>query len=324
MISMGIARRLLLVLGLAALVGGAWLAPLDSNASAHAEAGLKRALASFAAARALNAVISVVQGTEVAVQPIGVGVILAPGQALDPVNDLVEQFSTLMLTASVAFGVQIALIQFGGHEAVSFALTILAIAWGWRLWREQPLPGWLNRLFVGMLLVRFAVPLVVLGSDAGFRLFLEKDYVAGTQSLELSTKQFETLSPSTPPVVAKADPKGWWPFTPGTGKMIEDMKDEVVRALDVRTRVDRGLADKVTAGRLGMKTGAGFYDWTPETIEKERKRYEAMKDAAGQAVEHIVKLIVVFLLQTLVVPLILLWGLLRIGRVLVGIPARGA
>lgn len=287
MISMGIARRLLLVLGLAAVVGGAWLAPLDSNASAHAEAGLKRALASFAAARALNAVISVVQGTEVAVQPVGVGVILAPGQALDPVNDLVEQFSTLMLTASVAFGVQIALIKFGGHEAVSFALTILAIAWGWRLWREQPLPGWLNRLFVGMLLVRFAVPLVVLGSDAGFRLFLEKDYVAGTQSLELSTKQFETLSPSTPPVVAKADPKGWWPFTPGTGKMIEDMKDEVVRALDVR------------------------------------KRYEAMKDAAGQAVEHIVKLIVVFLLQTLVVPLILLWGLLRIGRVLVGIPARG-
>lgn len=38
----------------------------------------------------------------------------------------------------------------------------------------------------------------------------------------------------------------------------------------------RCLADKVTAGRLGMKSGAGFYDWTPETIGKERKRYEAM------------------------------------------------
>ncbi len=38
----------------------------------------------------------------------------------------------------------------------------------------------------------------------------------------------------------------------------------------------RCLAGTVAAGRLGMKTGAGFYDWTPETIAKERKRYEAM------------------------------------------------
>ncbi len=287
MIRMSLPRRALLLLGILVVLAFAWRAPLDASAAEHAGAGLKRALASFAAARALNAVISVAQGTEVALQPIGVGVVLAPGQVLDPVNDLVEQFSSLMLAASVAFGVQLALIKFGGHEAVSFTLSILALAWGWRLWREEPLPGWLNRLFVGMLLVRFAVPVVVLGSDAGFRLFLEKDYEAGRQSMELSTKQFETLSPATPTAVAKADPKGWWPLAPGTGKMIEDMKDEVVRALDVR------------------------------------KRYEAMKEAAGQAVEHMVKLIVVFLLQTLVVPLLLLWGLLKIGRLLVGIPAGG-
>jgi 3-hydroxybutyryl-CoA dehydrogenase len=38
----------------------------------------------------------------------------------------------------------------------------------------------------------------------------------------------------------------------------------------------KALTDRVAAGRLGMKAGAGFYDWTPETIAKERKRYEAM------------------------------------------------
>lgn len=45
------------------------------------------------------------QGTEVAVEPAGVGVIFTPGQILDPVNDLLEQFSNLMLAASVAFGI---------------------------------------------------------------------------------------------------------------------------------------------------------------------------------------------------------------------------
>lgn len=63
-----------------------WLAPLDSAANKQVDAGLKRALLSFATARALNAVISVAQGTEVAVEPAGVGVVFTPGQILDPIN----------------------------------------------------------------------------------------------------------------------------------------------------------------------------------------------------------------------------------------------
>jgi len=38
----------------------------------------------------------------------------------------------------------------------------------------------------------------------------------------------------------------------------------------------KSLTDRVAAGRLGMKAGAGFYDWTPETIAKEKARYEAL------------------------------------------------
>jgi 3-hydroxybutyryl-CoA dehydrogenase len=35
------------------------------------------------------------------------------------------------------------------------------------------------------------------------------------------------------------------------------------------------LRDKVTSGRLGMKSGEGFYRWTPESAEREKARYEA-------------------------------------------------
>jgi len=34
------------------------------------------------------------------------------------------------------------------------------------------------------------------------------------------------------------------------------------------------LGDKVAAGKLGMKTGEGFYRWTPESAANEKARYE--------------------------------------------------
>lgn len=36
----------------------------------------------------------------------------------------------------------------------------------------------------------------------------------------------------------------------------------------------RLLRDRVSAGKVGMKAGEGFYKWTPETIAAERKRYD--------------------------------------------------
>ena len=38
----------------------------------------------------------------------------------------------------------------------------------------------------------------------------------------------------------------------------------------------QALRDRVAAGRFGMKTGAGFYDWTPETRQAERDRYDRL------------------------------------------------
>jgi 3-hydroxybutyryl-CoA dehydrogenase len=40
------------------------------------------------------------------------------------------------------------------------------------------------------------------------------------------------------------------------------------------------LREHVERGELGMKTGRGFYAWTPEAIAAERARYEALLRAA--------------------------------------------
>ena len=258
-------RPILFVLAVAAVVLGAWLAPIDAPASDRVDAGLKRALASFATARALNAVISVAQGTEVSAQPLGVGVNLAPGQALDPVNDVVEQFANLMLAASVSFGVQKMLIGVGGYWLVSLLLTVAIVARAWvYLGKLQP-PAWLGSVLVVLLLVRFAVPLTTLGSDWLFQQFLADDYRASQRVIDTASGQTAKLDPSIG-----------------------------------MTAADRSLLDR-------MK------DWLSQNADV-KARFEELQQAAGQAIEHMITLIVIFLLQTLVIPTLILWGLYHLAR----------
>ena len=237
----------------------AWFAPLDLPATERVDAGLKRSLISFASARALNAVISAVQGTEISAQPMGFGVVFTPGQVLDPVNDLVESFSNAMLAASVAFGVQKVLIGVGGYWPVSALLTFLVVLWaGLRLLGQAQQP-WLARLLLVLVLVRFAIPAVTLGTDFLFEKFLAADYAASQQAIELASGQIEQ---SEPPVIAS----------------------------------DTGVLDR-------MK------NWFAEKNFDASARLEALKQTAERITERVINLIVIFLLQTLVIPLLLLWAL---------------
>ena len=243
-----------------------WVLRPDDAALAQVDSGWKRALATFAVARTLNAVLSVAQGTELALQPAGVGVTLAPGQVLDPVNDLVEQFSTLMLLASAAFAAQRVLIGMGAWWPLGLGLTAVALAWAWGQWHGRPRP-WLARLLLGLLVVRFMVPGVVLGSEALFQRFMQTDYAAAQQALERSSAEA-----AAPPAAAGAAPA-----VPPPG-MVERLRR-----------------------------------WWGETADP-TQRLEDLKTRANQAVEHVVRLIVVFTLQTLVLPLLLGWVLWRLLR----------
>jgi 3-hydroxybutyryl-CoA dehydrogenase len=49
--------------------------------------------------------------------------------------------------------------------------------------------------------------------------------------------------------------------------------------------VSPALSDRVAAGKLGMKSGEGFYTWTPETIAAERARYERTLVQAFQIIK---------------------------------------
>lgn len=264
--------RLLLLLALAIVLAAAWFKPLEVAATEQIDAGLKRALVSFGTARALNGIISVAQGTEIAIEPAGVGVKFAPGQILRPINDLVAQFAELMLAASVAFGVMKVLISIGSYWVVSLFLSAFALAWIWFRWRRQQSPIWLARVLFVLLLVRFSVPLVTVGSDALFQRFLNGDYATSQNAIDGNAGQLATLSPL---------------------------------AADAKT---------------GTGIGERIKGWWSQNIDFIDSRIEKLKQVASQVAEHIVKLIVVFLMQTIVLPLVLFWALYRAVKAMLDPP----
>ena len=266
-----VVQTILAVAALTIVIPSAWLGSLDATATAQVDAGLKRALVTFATARALNALISVAQGTEVAIQPAGLGVNLAPGQLLDPINDLIERFSDLMLTASVAFGVQKILITIGAYWVVAPLLTAVAIGWVLFPLRGMTPPVWLSKALLLLLIVRFAVPLAAVGSDLLYQKFMAGDYSASSLAIENTKGQFAAANPpaaEAPTETGVMDRlKGWWSQNADVGS-----------------------------------------------------RFEKLKNLAEQMTEHIIKLLVIFVMQTILLPLLLLWIVYRAAWGLLAAP----
>lgn len=165
----------------------AWRAPIDDAARVQVRDDLARAATVFAAARALGSGLSVVQSANVDAKLFGTGVGFSPGQALRPVQEFVDRFAALMLAASVAFGIQLLLLEIGAHWVVSALLSIAMLATVLALWRRDARPfRLLQASVVLLLLVRFAVPLSVAANGVVYQAVMAPEYHAAVATLDVS------------------------------------------------------------------------------------------------------------------------------------------
>jgi len=249
----------------------ALLPATDTMGREHVDASFKRALAAAAIARGLNGVISVAQGTELGIQPAGVGVNFTPGEILDPINDLVERFSWIMLLATSSLGVQKVLLKMSAWNGLLLGLVVVAmllIASHFFMKSEQA-STILARLFLFLLLLRFMMPLIAIANDTVYRTFLETDYVDSSARLQSA----------------------------------RDAIGEINNEVSSDSQAPAGLIERATE----------LYKQVVDKVDFE-KRYERYRVAAGSIGENTVDMIVVFVMQTLVFPLLflaILFGALR-------------
>lgn len=292
------------IAGLGLLILISWLPAIDNIADADIDAGFNRALVSFGVAKSLNMAISFIQSTQFSAQPMGVGVAISPGELLDPINDLVEQFSNFMLLATVAFGIQKILIAIGGAGLVKTVLSALGVTAAWFMFKDRPVPLWLKNALIMIILVRLAVPAATVMSNMAYEFFLAPQYEASTSVLKDSSLQIESLK------TANQEPVGTTDQEPVAASSQEPIAATAPQEVAPPAKKSWWSRAKTWVSNVTPPSPSDFMQGVKEKFNGWSVRITQIGE---DVTKNVVSQIVVFLLQTLIFPIGLIWAIYKIG-----------
>jgi ABC-type multidrug transport system fused ATPase/permease subunit len=225
-------------------------------------------LITYGVSRGLNGAISVAQGTELAIQPAGVGLNFTPGEILDPINDLVERFSWVVLVSGTSLGIQRVLLNVTAWPWFTLLVSVILLVSLVYIWKPdtkyQKFKSNIFRLALILVILRFSIPVIAIMSEAIYNFFLEPQYSESTRKLEQTAERITSINRAAQPELSEKEGKS--------------LLDEAKR----------------------------FYNSAAELIDVE-SRMNQLKNVAAEVSEYAINLIVVFVLQTIIFPLVFLY-----------------
>jgi hypothetical protein len=255
---------------------------MDGRSLEYTEEGFKRALITYGVARGLNGVISVAQGTELAIVPVGIGLTFAPGEILDPVNDLIERFSWVVLASGTSLGVQRVLINITTWELFTYLVAVTVVVALFLMWfvkKDKSISRMIfYKITLVLLVIRFSVPMIAISSEAVYSVFLSPIYASSSEQLQQASLTLDDLNRQT-----QSDIK-----LPENNSLLESARQRLF-AFGQQINIDARLAQ--------------------------------FSKAAESISENAINLIVVFIMQTLIIPLLCAWLTLQLIKLIIKTPS---
>ncbi len=175
---------------------GLKLPVLDDQADAYFRTAISKGGLSYATCRVINASVSIIKESSLHLQPAGVGVSLAVGQALDPIDDLTERVSDVLVTAVVSLGVQKLAYEIGISLAPP-ALAVLLLLLSLLVWfggeRVRRVHNTLTRFALLLFAARFCLPISSLVNDVVNQHFFNARIEQVGSNLSASSAGFDKL-----------------------------------------------------------------------------------------------------------------------------------
>lgn len=286
---------------------------LDTNTENYLEDNRNKALVVFASARAINGIISVMQTAEISVI-VGSASI---GELLDPANDLVERFSSVMLISLVSLAVQEVLFGIGKDIglrpllAIGFAALGIATL-GKGTFVEKCFKSVGSVVLTLAIFLKLVIPLTAwVGAYVGEQ-FLDQEYetaIASLEDIQETAKDLEDL------VLQQAedavDQSTVLPSQNATSR------SETVESLHSEAIEENGLFDR--ARSLSSNAIGAVAEAVSSVTGSIRNAFSiprilSLAEFVGDLAEKVVNLIMVFLIQTVLIPVftaLLFWRLMQ-------------
>lgn len=169
-------NKILIVMLSTFIIFIAFFYSLDIKGKELVDKSFNESVTVFGSSKALNAAISLAQGTELDLPFVTISI----GEVLDPINDLVEQFSWVMLASMVSLGIQKILLNFVTTDGYNIVLALFLFAanivFFYRFKKDEKIRIILLKIAVIVIFLRFFVPLMGLANEYAYKSFVKKDY----------------------------------------------------------------------------------------------------------------------------------------------------
>jgi len=231
-----------------------------------------RAMIAFGLAKGLNAIISLIQGTELSLTPVGIGLNFSVGEVLDPFNDMVERFSWVMLASTVSLGIQKIILLLSSKIFLQVAITISAITSLVFLWLKPLHVKWFFilpfKILLLLLVLRFGAISSIYTTEFLYNSTLHVEYVNSSKIIAKTQNQLEDIHTKNTQLVEQKEKSSWYD-------------------LDVSKRA-KDLISKLNVS----------------------KQLDSLKDNISEASRNIINLITIFIIQSIIMPLLFLYLML--------------
>lgn len=253
------------------------LSPLEKSGQSYLLETSKQVGIAFATARLLNGMLSMIEELEVSAE-LGVGASMSPGEILEPLDDLVERFSIVMLINFVTVNGLLLLGEIG--KLIGLALVVplgvfllIASMWGSKNTRATMAVAGYKMIVLGLFLY-ILVPALGAGSLLVDQIILKEKRVQAQQ------------------------------------KMPEFVRQKV--------------KDNTQAEQINHPADSGFFDIfhfaneIKNNVSELKEQLSQIRSSLPRIIESITEQIIVFVLKSIVLPLIFLLVILRFYKWLTG------
>ena len=277
------------IAGVLLIITVSWLGVLDIASAEYIDGAVLQAGIAFATARVANAAVTVLRESQVSFGiSVGIGVggttegTFAIGAVLDPIHDLIEQYSLLMKYAIGSLLAQKLLLTITSNMLFKILLTItgflaafLAVA------RKQRHFILAVKSFVFVAFLRFALVMVVILNGVVDDIYLNKRIERDMQQLQMVTEEAEELEKAAESFV------------------YHEIEDEIEDENGEKTSWWQSTRDSVGGAMRGAQ------DRMKEINPAERIR--ALQENFSNIVDNFLDAMALFALKTLILPLVFLY-----------------